>query len=220
VEAGAYPSCHWARAPGTGRRGRWDETILTLTPGLNLESPINPTCIFLGGRRRPEYQETHTHAQGENANSTQKGPCRDSNQEPSCEATVLTIKSPCSPAQFILYRIIWRNTIVAFTDALIWRPGWNSCFLLLSVLSQKKQRSRIEPARVCRRHTAYRLWKSLGWFCYAAARRLSLAGLDWSQISETHCGIRQDYYEKIGGLCVWETEHACVCVCVRALTSF
>lgn len=35
-------------------------------------------------------------------------------------------------------------------------------------------------AWVCRRHTAYRPRKTLGWFCYGATGRLSPAGARWS----------------------------------------
>jgi len=61
--------------------------MLTLTPRINLETPINLTCIFFW-----QWEEAGeaTHTQGEHANSTQKGPSRDLNQEASCcEATVL-----------------------------------------------------------------------------------------------------------------------------------
>ena len=63
----------------------------------SLETPINLTCMFLdSGRKYPEREATHT--QGEHANTTQKGPSWDSNQEPSCcEATVLTTTTLCSP---------------------------------------------------------------------------------------------------------------------------
>jgi len=33
---------------------------LTLTPKDNLESPINLTCMFLDGGRKPEYSERYT----------------------------------------------------------------------------------------------------------------------------------------------------------------
>jgi len=39
-------------------------------PGVNLESTINLTCMFVGGRKKPEYPEkTHIH---EEKNSSQR----------------------------------------------------------------------------------------------------------------------------------------------------
>ncbi|XP_060783445.1 uncharacterized protein ccdc142 isoform X3 [Neoarius graeffei] len=65
---------------------------LTFTPTVNLESPVNLTCMSLdcGGNRSTLRKPTRTW--GEHANSTQKSPCRllNSNPGPSCcEATVL-----------------------------------------------------------------------------------------------------------------------------------
>jgi len=72
-------------------RDKWERTIL--------ETPINLTCMFLDGGRT--WREP-THTQGEHANSTQKGPSRELNLEPSCcEATLLTTTPPCSPPQGI-----------------------------------------------------------------------------------------------------------------------
>ena len=61
-----------------------------------LETPINLTCMFLDGGRKPEYPErAHTHA-----NSTQKGPSWELNLEPfHCEATVQITTPTCSPLQ-------------------------------------------------------------------------------------------------------------------------
>ena len=61
--AGAYPSGHRARGrvqPGQVASPSQGHTIthtLTLTPKDNLESPINLTCMFLDGGRKPEYLE-------------------------------------------------------------------------------------------------------------------------------------------------------------------
>ncbi|XP_060781597.1 prolyl endopeptidase-like isoform X2 [Neoarius graeffei] len=71
---------------------------LTFTPTVNLESPVNLTCMSLdcGGNRSTRRKPTRT--RGEHANSAQKGPRRPqgSNPEPSChEATVLTTTPPC-----------------------------------------------------------------------------------------------------------------------------
>ena len=51
-------------------------STLTLTPRNNLESPINLTCMFLGGGRKLEYHRKPKHTWGEHTNSTQKGPSR------------------------------------------------------------------------------------------------------------------------------------------------
>ena len=64
--AGVYPSCHWPRdiihpgqvaSPYQGYRDKPDKqpSTLTLTPRDNLESPVDLTCMFLGGGRKPEY---------------------------------------------------------------------------------------------------------------------------------------------------------------------
>ena len=89
-------SCHWARGgvhPGQvasplkmPHRDQQPHTH-TLTPRVNSESPINLTCMFLTGGRKPEYPErTHTYTG------------RTQNHElPYCEVTVLTTTPPCSP---------------------------------------------------------------------------------------------------------------------------
>ena len=107
--------------------------------------------------------------------------------------------------------IWWRCVIVLLALA---NGGWDETPLLLPPLGAPTEGWGFhgEAAWVCRRRAAYRLRKSLGWLCYAAAGRLNPAGPDWSEISGTHCGIRQDHYQKIEGLC--EHEHECLCVCV------
>ena len=78
--AGAYPSGHRARggvqpgqvaSPSQGHKETNNHTHSLLR--TILESPINPTCVFLDGGRKPEYPE-RTHAY-----------------------TVLTTTPPCSP---------------------------------------------------------------------------------------------------------------------------
>jgi len=82
--AGAYAGCHWGERLGTPWMGRQSITgqqkdkrdtqprTLTHTSGDNLEAPINLTCMFLDGGRKPECLErTHTY---KHANTTQKGP--------------------------------------------------------------------------------------------------------------------------------------------------
>ena len=66
--AGAYPSRHWARSrehPGQVTRLSQGHTETNNHAHLlkdHLESPINITCMFLGGGRKPEYPErTHTY---------------------------------------------------------------------------------------------------------------------------------------------------------------
>jgi len=79
-------------------RDKWDKQppTLTLTPRVNLETPINLKCMFLDGGRKPEYPERN-HIHGKNMQPPhRKGPSWDSNHEPSCcEATVLTKSSLC-----------------------------------------------------------------------------------------------------------------------------
>ena len=59
----------------------------------NLKPPIDLMCVSWDCGRKPEYQRKPTQAQGEHANSTQKGPDQGLNQQPSCcEATVPTTK--------------------------------------------------------------------------------------------------------------------------------
>ena len=61
---------------------------LTSTAMGNPEPPINQTCMEAEGSQSTWRKPTQAH--GEHANSTQKDPCRGSNQEPSCcEATVM-----------------------------------------------------------------------------------------------------------------------------------
>ena len=36
------------------------------TPRVNLESPFNPTCMFLGGGKKPEVPGANPHILGEN----------------------------------------------------------------------------------------------------------------------------------------------------------
>ena len=62
-----------------------------------LELPINLTCMFLDGRRRPEYLErTHTYI-GRTCKLHTERPQLGFNQEPSCsEATVVTTTPACS----------------------------------------------------------------------------------------------------------------------------
>jgi len=67
--AGAYPSSHRGKGgvhPGqvaSPSQGHIDEKrdkqphTLTLTPKDNLKSPVNLTCMFLAGGRKPEYPE-------------------------------------------------------------------------------------------------------------------------------------------------------------------
>jgi len=47
----------------TGPHGDKQPSTLTLTPRVDLESPVNLSCMFLGGGRKPEYPER---AHGEN----------------------------------------------------------------------------------------------------------------------------------------------------------
>jgi len=73
-KAGVYPNCHWLSdgvhtgpvASPSQRQTRQTTThTLTLTPRDNLESPINLTCMFLDGGRKPEYPErTHAYPTG------------------------------------------------------------------------------------------------------------------------------------------------------------
>ena len=78
--AGAHPSCHWA--PWTGHQSvtaphRAKRDTSTLTPGVNLESPVNLTWMFVeGGSQRTHRVSTHT--RGEHAKPKQKGPSWDS----------------------------------------------------------------------------------------------------------------------------------------------
>jgi len=103
---GAYPSCLGQEAGhtldmlpvhhrATQRSTRETTVQLTLTTRVNLESPINLTYMFLGGRGKSEYPE-RTHAYTvKTCKLHTAGPSRDSNMEPSCcEATVLTT-TPC-----------------------------------------------------------------------------------------------------------------------------
>ena len=69
--AGAYPSGRRARggvhpgqvaSPSQGHTETNETNTLTLAPRDNLESPINITCMFLDGGRKPEYPvRTHTY---------------------------------------------------------------------------------------------------------------------------------------------------------------
>jgi len=107
--AGAYPSgVHPGQVanPSQGHTKTNETNNHTRSHSLLrtiLETPFNLTWMFLDGGRKPEYLE-RTHAlQGEHENSTQKGPSRELNLEPShCEATVLTTIPPYSPAFKIL----------------------------------------------------------------------------------------------------------------------
>ena len=64
----------------------------------NLEASINLTCMFVDCGRDETTQGESMHTQGEHANSTQRSPSTDSNQEPSCcEVTVLTPTPLCYP---------------------------------------------------------------------------------------------------------------------------
>ena len=118
----------------------------------------------------------------------------------------------------IMIVIWWRCVIVLLALA---NGGWDETPLLLPPLGAPTEGWGFhgEAAWVCRRRAAYRLRKSLGWLCYAAAGRLNPAGPDWSEISGTHRGIRQDHYQKIEGLCEHEHECLCVCVCVYVCVS-
>ena len=62
-----HPSIHFLYLlnPTVGSHGGQRQTTsntLTLTPTDNLETPVNLTCMFLDGGRKPEYPErTHAH---------------------------------------------------------------------------------------------------------------------------------------------------------------
>ena len=97
-------SRHWARgrvhpgqvaSPSQGHSQTNETNDHTLTPRDNLETPINPKCLFLEGGRKPEYPErTHTYT-GKHVNSTQKGLSWESYLEPfCCEPTLLTTVQP------------------------------------------------------------------------------------------------------------------------------
>ena len=101
--AGADPSGHQARGLSwTGHqsitgphRDNWDKQ----TPKDNFRvnnQPNMQASWLVGGSQNTQREPTHT--QGEQANSTLKGPRWGLNLEPSrCEATVLTTTPPCSP---------------------------------------------------------------------------------------------------------------------------
>ena len=85
--AGAYPSGHRARggvhpgqvaSPSQGHTETNETNNHACSHSLLraiLETPINLTCLFLDGGRKPEYPEREpTHTRGEHANFTQKGP--------------------------------------------------------------------------------------------------------------------------------------------------
>ena len=60
-------------------RDKRDTQPCTLTSRDNLESPINLTCVFLGGSQSTRRKPTHTrrkptHTRREHRSSTQKGP--------------------------------------------------------------------------------------------------------------------------------------------------
>ena len=102
---GAYPSNRWVRSrvpseeftsPSQGQHRIKQRYTLTLR--VNLEASINLTCMFVDCGRDETTQGESMHTQGEHANSTQRSPSTDSNQEPSCcEVTVLTPTPLCYP---------------------------------------------------------------------------------------------------------------------------
>ena len=86
-EAGAYLSCHWARgrvhpgrfaSPSQGlRQTRHATTHAHSTPGANLETPINLTCISLDCGWKPEYLERNRTCMVENMRTPhRKAPAR------------------------------------------------------------------------------------------------------------------------------------------------
>ena len=101
-----YTSCHWAKdwvhtgwvaSPTQGHTEYEREHAHSLLRTIQGNQETQHACFWMVGgswstQREPMY------AQGEHANSTQKGLSQDSNQEPSCcKVTVLTITPPCSP---------------------------------------------------------------------------------------------------------------------------
>ena len=98
-----YPSCHWARGRETPWRGRQSITgphrdkRNTLTPRDNLESPVNLTCMFLDGGRKPGYPERTYEYTGRTCRLHTERTSQESDLEPCCVATVLTTTPPCSP---------------------------------------------------------------------------------------------------------------------------
>jgi len=90
--AGAYPSNH--RAKGGVHPGQ----VASPSQGHIETNETNKwvgIVWIVGGSRSTRREPTHT--RGEHANSTQKGPRRGSNLEPShCEVTVLTTTPPRS----------------------------------------------------------------------------------------------------------------------------
>ena len=73
-------------------KGDKQSCMHTFTPKDNLESPINLTCMFLDGGRKPEYPErTHAYTGRTYKLHTERPERWGSNLEPSrCEAMVLT----------------------------------------------------------------------------------------------------------------------------------
>ena len=106
--AGAYPSGHRARggvqpgqvaSPSQGHTETNETNNHTRSHSLLrtiIESPINLTCMFLDGGRKPEYPErTHAYTGRTCKLHVEKGSRWGSNLEPShCEATVLTTTQP------------------------------------------------------------------------------------------------------------------------------
>ena len=103
--AGDYPSSHRAKGgvhPGQVASPSQGHTETHETNnhahsllGTILESPINLTCMFLDGGRKPEYPErTHAYT-GRTCKLHTERNSQDSKQEPSCfEVTVLTTVQP------------------------------------------------------------------------------------------------------------------------------
>ena len=80
-----------------------------------LELAINVTCMFLDdGRSQSIWRE---HAQGKYANSTQKGPSRDSNQEASCCKDSTNHYNTVSPMLGIKHSLICSSKVL--------KSSWN-----------------------------------------------------------------------------------------------
>ena len=94
--SGERRGTHWTgRQSIAGPHGDKQPHTLTLTPKDNLESPINLTCMFLDGGRKPEYPErTHAYT-GRTCRLHTERTTWELNLEPSrCEATVLNKVQP------------------------------------------------------------------------------------------------------------------------------
>ena len=100
------------RQPITGPHRDKQSPTLTLTPKDNLESPINLTCMFLDGGRKPEDPE-RTHADtGRTCRLHTERTSWDSNQDRACcEGTVLTYTPLCSLSKQCAYQMSSRLSI-------------------------------------------------------------------------------------------------------------